>query len=139
MKLVAFLLRAGGNGVVVVAISGVLSGLASTGFIAVVNAALQKNDRRFLLVAFVVVALARITTNLLAQWFMLHFSQKSVLTLCDRLCRQVIQTPFRTLEKITPARIMSTLTDDVAVLSAALQAVPGVVTNAFRSLRKPTC
>ena len=95
MNLVSFLLKAGGKGVVVVAIAGVLSGLASTGFIAVVNAALQQGDRRFLLAAFIAVAVARIATNLLAQWFMLHFSQKSVLGLCDQLCRQIINTPFQ--------------------------------------------
>ena len=95
-----------------------------------VNAALQQGDRRFLLAAFIAVAVARIATNLLAQWFMLHFSQKSVLGLCDQLCRQIINTPFRTLERITTARIMSTLTDDIGILSQALQVVPNVITNA---------
>ena len=130
MNLVRFLFGAGERGVVAVAIAGVVSGLASTGFIAVVNLALQRGERRYLLAAFAAVALARIATNLLAQWFMLHFSQKSVFTLCDQLCRQVIRTPFRTLERITPSRIMSTLTDDVAALSGALQTVPNVITNA---------
>ena len=130
MNLVRFLLRAGGKGAIVVAVAGVLSGLASTGFIAVVNLALQHGERRLLLAAFAAVALARIVTNLLAQWFMLRFSQESVFNLSDQLCRQIIRTPFRTLEKISPARITSTLTDDIGVLSAALQTVPNVVTNA---------
>jgi putative ATP-binding cassette transporter len=60
---------------------------------------------------------------------MVRFAQDKVLDLCEDLTRRVVQTPFRTLERIGPARILTTLSDDVAILSAAIQAIPSLAGN----------
>ena len=113
MKLVRFLLRNGGRGAILVAIMGIMSGLASSAFIAVVNLALHRHATALLIAGFAGIAVVRIAANLLSQWYVIHFAQQAILNLCDELSRRVVATPFRTLERVGPARIMTTLTDDV--------------------------
>jgi putative ATP-binding cassette transporter len=95
-----------------------------------VNAALHRPERSLLAIGFVVIVLIRVGTNVFSQLLVVRFAQETVLSLYDRLCRRVLGTPFRTLEQIGPARVMTTLTDDVGTLSAALQSIPAVITNA---------
>lgn len=129
MKLLSFLFRSGGRGIVVVAVTGVLSGFASTAFVAVVNAALHANNTALLALGFAAIAVLRITTNVLSQWYVIKFAQQAILDLSDKLARRVIDTPFRTLESVGPSRILTTLTDDVTTLAAALTSIPLIVTN----------
>jgi putative ATP-binding cassette transporter len=50
-------------------------------------------------------------------------------TLTDRLCRSVVRTPFRHLERIGIPRILTVLTDDVSTLADAIRALPSLVIN----------
>ncbi len=106
-----------------------ISGLAGSGFIVVLNSALHAPDRVRLVLLFVVLVLARILTNLYSQFAVMRLSQDAVLDLSESLSRQVIGTPFRMLERIGPSRIMATLTDDVLIMAAALISIPSAVTN----------
>lgn len=108
---------------------GILSGLASSAFVAVVNMALHRHNEAALIAGFAGITLLRVGANLLSQWYVINFAQQAILDLCDELSRRVVATPFRTLERVGPARIMTTLTDDVGTLSAALTSIPSVVTN----------
>ncbi len=132
MKLLSYLFQMGGRQVLVIAALGLAGGFAGTGFIVIINRILHDSGttQRYILVAvFAGLAVARLTINLCSQWILVRFAQEKLLQLCDVLCRRVVQTPFRTLEQIGPARILSTLTDDVAILSAAIQAVPSLASN----------
>lgn len=129
MKLLSFLFRSGGRGIFVVAVTGVLSGLASTAFVAMVNAALHADDTARLALGFAAIAVLRVGMNILSQWYVITFAQHAILELSDRLARRVIETPFRTLETVGPARILTTLTDDVTTLATALTSIPLIVTN----------
>jgi putative ATP-binding cassette transporter len=129
VKLISFLLRSGGRGVFLVAVTGILSGLASSAFVAIVNTALHQRDGYLLILGFALIALLRVGTNVLSQWYVIKFAQQAILDLSDKLARRVVETPFRTLESVGPPRIMTTLTDDVGTLSAALTSIPAVVTN----------
>jgi putative ATP-binding cassette transporter len=129
VKLLSFLVRSGGRGIVVVAVTGILSGLASSAFVAIVNTALHARNSTWLLLGFAGIALVRIGANVLSQWYVIQFAQRAVLELSDRLARRVLETPFRTLEIVGPPRIMTTLTDDVGSLATALTSIPMAVTN----------
>jgi putative ATP-binding cassette transporter len=71
-----------------------------------------------------------VATNILSQWAMVRFAQDKLLGMCEELSKRAVQTPYRTLEAIGPARILTTLSDDVAILSAAIQAIPSLAGNA---------
>jgi putative ATP-binding cassette transporter len=130
VKLIAFLFQTNGRGILVVTLAGILSGAASSLFVAMVNASLHRPDHVLLAIGFGVVVAVRISANIFSQWFLVRFAQTSILELCDTMCRRVLDTPFRTLERVGPSRIMTTLTDDVGTLTGALQAIPSVITNA---------
>ncbi len=108
---------------------GIISGIAGSAFIAVLNSALHADNRLHLLLPFCVIVLARVATNLYAQLVVVDFTQDSLMDLSEALSRRIIATPYRMLERIGPARIMATLTDDVLMLAGALLAVPSAITN----------
>ena len=133
MKLIWQLVGVGGGRVLAIAALGLASGFVSTGFIALINRVLH-NDKStsiyLLVILFVCLAVARLTTKLWAQWMMVRFAQDKLLSLCEELCKRVVQTPFLTIERIGPARILATLSDDVTILSASIQAIPSIAGNA---------
>lgn len=132
MKLLTYLLRMGGRRVLAIAALGLVNGLTGSGLIILINHVLHNNGKspvHILIVLFVCLAIARLATNLSSQWILVRFTQEKLLDLCDALARRVILTPLRTLERIGPARILSTLTDDVSILSSAILAVPSLAGN----------
>jgi len=134
MKVHWQLFRIGGERrVLAIAVLGLVSGFCSTGFIALINRVLHNDGmthRYLFIILFIGLAVTRLATNLWSQWIMVRFAQDKLLSLCDDISRRVVQTPFRTIERIGPANILSTLTVDVAALSAAIQAIPGLAGNA---------
>ncbi len=129
MRLLQFLFQAHRRRILVVTGIGAISGLAGSAFIVVLNSALHAPDRLRLVLPFVVLVLARILTNLYSQFVVMRFTQDALLDLSESLSRRVIETPFQTLERIGPSRILATLTDDVLIMAAALIAIPSAVTN----------
>jgi putative ATP-binding cassette transporter len=134
MRLVVFLLRSNGGKTSVVASLGLLSGIASAGLIAVVNAALHVSNSRFgsrsmMALVFFALMLVKIGGSVGSSLLLGRLSQEYVLDLCTTLCRRVIATPFRDLEEIGSSRILTCLTEDVAVLSASIQAIPPLLIN----------
>ncbi|MFZ0634353.1 MAG: cyclic peptide export ABC transporter [Candidatus Acidiferrales bacterium] len=131
MKLLTFLFRTSRRMVFAVAVAGALSGVCSAGLIALINASLHHGASMplKLALAFLVLAIAKIGTQYVSQLLLVHFSQTTMLELCEDLCQKVLGTPFQKLEQMGSARILTTLTDDVAILSAAIQAIPSLATN----------
>ncbi len=122
----------GGRSVLAITALGLVKGFAGSGFIILINHVLHNNGKspvHILIVLFVCLAIARLATDLSAQWVLVHFAQEKLLDLCDALSRRVILTPLRTLERIGPARLLSTLTDDVSILSSAILAMPSLAGN----------
>jgi putative ATP-binding cassette transporter len=131
MRLFTYLFKSSRRMVFLVSLAGLLSGIFSAGLIALINYALHNGHSlpRRVLLAFVVVSLAKIAAGFISQLLLVDFSQTTLLQLTDDLCRKVLNTPFEKLEQMGPARIQTTLTDDTAVLAAAIQALPALATN----------
>jgi len=55
--------------------------------------------------------------------------QNTVLNLSNDLCRRIARAPLREIERIGSARILTILTDDVSILSAAIMAIPALTVN----------
>lgn len=129
MKLFRFLLQSGWRNILLVTAVGVMSGLASSSIVVILNSAVHGADRRRYLFLFLAILVVRVSSNLLAQLLVVRFAQRSIVELTDRIARRVLETPFRALERLGPARILTTLTDDVFILSTSLQSIPAVITN----------
>jgi putative ATP-binding cassette transporter len=133
MKLVWFLFRSNTKITMGIMFLGLVSGAASASLVAILNSALYGSSRHWpawaLPAAFLTIVLVKVSTSLAATLVLGHNLQEIMLNLCSSLCRKIAGTPLRRLEEIGPARIMTSLTDDVALLSNAVQALPTVVAN----------
>jgi len=113
-------------------LTGIISGLSSTGLLALINAALKSKARSAstLVLVFVglciVIALSRIASELLLS----RIAQKAMFELRMNLCNQVLQVPLRRLEEIGAHRILTTLTDDVPAITNAVASIPVLCINA---------
>lgn len=113
-------------------IAGLVSGACSAGLIAVISTGLSRTDLSWTLLvgAFVGLVVGKIGTNALARLLLNRFSQRTLTDLCRELSRRTLATPLRHLEHVGISRILTTLTDDVAVLGWAAQNVPSMATHA---------
>lgn len=111
--------------------SGLLAGLTSVGLLAVINSLLHRSQGipHALAIAFVGLVLLKIATNAASQLLLVYFAQDTILNLGLELCKQIMKTSFRTLEKKRQPQILTTLTDDTSALAWSLQCVPNLIIN----------
>jgi len=117
------------------AVLAVVAGLAGGGFsaalIAVINTALNnaESSGKWLAVGFFGFLVARAIANAAARLLLNRFTQETLVSLNRNLCRRVLATPLSQLERIGIARILATLTHDVAMLGWAAQTLPSLAMN----------
>ncbi len=114
-----------------IVLASVLSGALGAALIAVINRALNiKGDWYWgVLAAFVAITLAKIVIQFVSQIALVHFAQDTILRLSRTLCDKILGTPYEKIETMGSPRLLAALTEDVAVLSAAVQAIPALATN----------
>src|SRR5581483_8279188 len=109
---------------------GILGGGSSAVIIAIVNSILHRQTASRLLIAgFVLAVVCKLASALVANVVLLHMTQDCTLRLCDELCRHAIAAPFRRIEAVGIPRLLTSLTDDVSALSAAIEQVPHLIVN----------
>lgn len=130
MELFIFLIRSARRLVFGTVVASVLSGALGAALIAVVNRALSEGGGRGLIMgAFVAIAVGKVLTACASNLMLVRFAQDTVLRLCRNLCDKVLAAPFPKLEMLGAPRILTTLTEDVAILTAAVLAIPSIATN----------
>ncbi len=131
MELFVFLLRSSRRMLIGIVLASVLSGALGAALIAVINRALNiKGDWYWgVLAAFVAITLAKIVIQFVSQIALVHFAQDTILRLSRTLCDKILGTPYEKIETMGSPRLLAALTEDVAVLSAAVQAIPALATN----------
>jgi putative pyoverdin transport system ATP-binding/permease protein len=143
MSLVSFISRRSPALLGVIALAAMLSGGFNAGLIAVVNLALQgpRSTASSLLgqtiagpgplaTAFLLLGLGKLATSTASQLLLACFSQQTVAELRNDLVHTVLQVELRTMERLGPARITATLSEDVTYVAAGLQGVPALAVNA---------
>ncbi len=117
--------------VLLAVLTGIISGLSSTGLLALINTALKSKGHSAsnLMLVFVavciVIALSRIASELLLS----QIAQKAMFEMRLNLCNQVLRVPLRRLEEIGVHRILTTLTDDVPAITNAVASIPVLCIN----------
>ncbi|NOT55708.1 MAG: cyclic peptide export ABC transporter [Deltaproteobacteria bacterium] len=122
----------GSRGLAAIAvIAGLVSGACSAALIALINATLNSGleTSRWAVGGFVILTLTKIGSNGLANMTLEHFSQRTLAELCHDLSRRVLATPLRRLEELGVARVLTGLTEDVAVIGWAMRNVPTLAIN----------
>ncbi|MEZ5515386.1 MAG: cyclic peptide export ABC transporter [Steroidobacteraceae bacterium] len=124
--LLRFLLDKSRRSVVWMMIAGLLSGLFSAAFLALISRALQQNDQwtTWLLLAFIAAAVGKIISGVASQLLLVRISQGTILQLSLDICRRLLRAPLRTIERRGGSQVLATLTDDVTSVTWAMQCLP---------------
>jgi putative ATP-binding cassette transporter len=132
MKLLSYLLRYSKGRLALAAGVGVVGGISSTALMVVVNERLASSSPSVAAYAwgFAGFVVAVLISNLWSRLLLVHLSQRATYDLNMRLCRQVLATPLRRLEEVGMHRILTTLTQDVPSITAALIELPFLLINA---------
>ena len=126
MRLFTFMMKYSRGIVVLSIIAGLISGAANTGLVALVHNILQVGKQRpeFLVLAYIGLCLLLPLARFSSQILLTHLSQKAIFELRLQMSRQILAAPLRRLEEIGSARIMSSLTDDIFIITNTLSSIP---------------
>lgn len=130
-RFLLFLLRDARAMMVLMVLTGLLAGLSSVGLLAVINKLINGAGTTAdgFAVAFIGLALLKVSSNYLSQLLLVTFAQKTILRLGMDLCWKVVRAPYRTLERRGPHEILATLTDDTNAMAWAVNGLPGLAIN----------
>lgn len=126
MKLVAFLLRSSPGTVSLAVLSGVVAGISNTGLLIIINSVLSQvgTPRNTLAWSFALLCLAMLFSRGASWIFLIRLAHRVTFKLRLDLSARILAAPLHHLEKLGAARLLATLTDDVAVIANALTATP---------------
>lgn len=130
MKIIAFFFEHSRKAILLSAAAGVVSGIANAALLAMINIAL-KPGKPLLWVVWtfgglcVLLPLARFISELL----LTKLGQEATYSLRTKLCTQILAVPLQHLETLGPARILTTLTDDIPTITGALTVLPVICIN----------
>jgi putative ATP-binding cassette transporter len=111
---------------VLVGLTGLVSGVATTGMIMMINRALTANDADLADFAWIF-ALLVVTLPLFrffSQYMLVRLTSRTLYGLRLRWCRRILGLPLRELEKIGPPRLLASLTNDIGAVTEALSFLP---------------
>ncbi|WP_437613911.1 cyclic peptide export ABC transporter [Sorangium sp. So ce834] len=128
MKLVSFIAGYSRRILVLAVIAGVLCGACNTALLVLINRALQ-GERGAVMWGFAAVCLLLPFARYHSEILLTRLSQGALFDLRVKICRKILGAPLRQLEEIGPPRVLTVLTDDVPVITAALQHIPIICIN----------
>lgn len=130
MSLLRFLLRNSWRLVALSMAAGLISGLASAGLIAVINAAMGGSQRTSLLgAAFLAGIVLAVATKAVSEILLTRLGQDIIAQLRVHLCEQILQAPLRRLQELGRHRLLAALNDDTDVIAQAYVQIPLICVN----------
>jgi len=126
MKILTFMMKYSRGIVVLAIIAGLVSGVSNTGLVALVHNILSRGKDRpeFFLLAYIGLCLLLPLARFTSQILLTQLSQKGIFELRLQMSRQILAAPLRRLEEVGSARIMSSLTDDLFIITTTLISIP---------------
>jgi putative pyoverdin transport system ATP-binding/permease protein len=131
VELIRFLFARSRRIFVLTVVFGCLSGITNAGMLAVVNASLfrQRESSGSLLITFIVLCAIAPLTRVVSELLLAKLGQNAIFTLRTELARQVLRVPLPDIEQAGVHRILSVLTDDIAILTGMVSTVPVLFIN----------
>ncbi len=126
MKLIIFLLRASWRIALLAGLIGAASGGASAALVAVISRTLEGAERSsaHLIGLFAALCLVILLTRIASHILLFRLTVNSTSKLRLGLCERILKSPLRHLEEIGEHRMLASLTNDVTVVSQAMNGVP---------------
>ncbi|HYP01401.1 MAG TPA: cyclic peptide export ABC transporter [Pyrinomonadaceae bacterium] len=131
MELLSLLLNSSRRAVVVAALAGVLSGIASTGLIAFIHTAVSRTQSptALLVWGFAALCAGKFITAIVSELLLIRLSQRASFDLRMHLSRRIAATPLRRLEELGAHRLLASLTDDVLSITNGFILIPILLVN----------
>ena len=131
MRLLLFLLKSSRGVVALSVVTAALSGAGAVALIALVHTALSREGAApgWIGGLFAVLCVAVAATRVVAQVAMSRLGQGAVSALGTRVCRSVLALPLERFEAIDKGSLVAVLTEDVAIVAAALVGIPQICLN----------
>jgi putative pyoverdin transport system ATP-binding/permease protein len=131
MKLISFLIKYAPGSVVLAVVAGVISGASNAALLALFNAVLRGGgySRTTLAWCFVALCVFLPLTRYASEMLLTRLAQDALFELRMRLCRQILSAPLRHLEELGAHRLLTTLADDVPVITGTLVVFPLLCIN----------
>ena len=132
MKVLALFLRYSRAPLILAVLIAIVSGLASTGILILINRILASENLsggRSLAWAFATLCVLVPLSRFGSSYALLALSQKAVFDLRLDLCRKILAAPMRRLEEVGAARLMAALTGDIGSMAGALTDFPLLCMN----------
>ena len=132
MKLFSFLLKHSPSILAFAVVTGIVSGMASAGLMALINSKLSHIDAPIggLAWAFAGVTITVMISNLCSRLLLLRLSTRAVMEIRLNLCKQLLAAPLREVESHGSSQIMAALTEDILAVSDTLAEFPLLCINA---------
>lgn len=135
-KLISYFIRSSRGfrtklAVVMIVVTGFLSGVASTAIIALINGGLSSasNPAPPLAWTFLALVIALPLSRFISSVLLVRVSQGAFHELRMNLSRRILSAPLRQLEQYGSARILASLTDDVGTIGGSLGTLPNLSMN----------
>ncbi|WP_438028696.1 cyclic peptide export ABC transporter [Sorangium sp. So ce233] len=128
MKLLSFVAGYSRRILVLAVLAGVLCGVCNTAALVLINRSLQ-GDRGAVMWTFAAVCFLLPFARYHSEILLTRLSQGALYDLRVKICRKVLGAPLRQLEEIGPPRMLTVLTEDIPVITAALQQIPIICVN----------
>jgi cyclic peptide transporter len=131
MPLILLLLKASWRTVVLACLVGAVSGAASVALVAIILAALRAPAAATWSVCGLFAALCAVvlSTRIGSQLLLSRLAKNTVSRLRIGMSRRILQSPLKHLEEVGAHRLQTTLTNDVNVVSQALNGIPVLGVN----------
>jgi putative pyoverdin transport system ATP-binding/permease protein len=126
MEFVKFIWQISWRHILIASFAGVLSGGSNALLISVVNREVHEGHFSNALLFFALLATFILITSILAQFLLIHLSQKAVYELRLKLSRNILSSPLEHLEKLQDNRLVVILTEDINALTRAVSAIPNI-------------
>lgn len=129
--LLVILIRRSRTVVLLAALAGALSGAGTIGVIAVLQQALAEPEGTnwALIAVFTAAALTVLLAGAGSAALLIRLAQRTIHNLRLELCNRILDTGLRRAERIGVGRLLAALTDDVMVITAAVQSLPLLFIN----------
>ena len=121
MKIIAFFLRHSRKIVFLSIAAGALSGMCNAALLAVINSILKTGVPGWRLVwSFVGLCMLLPFSRFTSERLLTKLGQEAMHRMRMQLCRQILAAPLLHLEQLGSARLLTTLTDDIPVITNAV-------------------
>jgi putative ATP-binding cassette transporter len=131
MQLFIYLLNNSKRTIIIAVVTGLLTGIASTATIGLINHILNSDARisNRLLIAFFGLAFFVFFNKAISQVLLARLGQNAAYELRMQLSSQILGVPLRQLEEIGRNRLLAALTDDIHAIAYFVSLVPQVGIN----------